>query len=151
MKLRTISIILAAAVSFACSRVPETKNSTNTIPAAAVTPDHKGVRDSKIQAEADRITPLFGSMPKVAVFVVDEPIQPKNIAVEPGVAYTTCSPGKVPTVYVKKAFLTKAPNQQITNILKHELTHAWFCAQGIQTGHDARFRAKLKEIGGFGN
>jgi hypothetical protein len=112
----------------------------------------KGRKESRLQAESDALVRLFGKMPKVEVFVTDEPIEKKaGSETERGVAYTTCSTEKVPTIFVKNSFYTKAPLQQRSNILKHELTHAWFCTQGIQTGHDSRFRAKFKQVGGFGN
>jgi hypothetical protein len=128
---------------------PETNGAVPT-PVPTV-PDFRGQRDAALQAEADRIAPLLGRMPRVGVFVVDEPIEKKGGETERGVAYTTCTPDKRPTVFLKKAFREKANDKQLVNILKHEMTHAWFCSQGVQTGHDARFRAKFREIGGFGN
>lgn len=146
-------LIIALTLVVACRETPRpvVKPATAPAPAVSRTPEQKGIKDPEIQKEADRIVPLFGTMRKVEVYIVDEPIESRDASVEPGVAYTVCSPDKVPIIYLKRAFSTKAPKKQMTNILKHELTHAWFCTQGIRTDHDARFRAKLNEVGGFGN
>jgi predicted SprT family Zn-dependent metalloprotease len=66
-------------------------------------------------------------------------------------AYTTCENQNVPTIFIKKVFYQKNNQIQITNILKHELTHAYFCRQGFQVGHDERWRKKFASIGGYGN
>lgn len=54
-------------------------------------------------------------------------------------------------MYMKKVFYDKGNQKQITNILKHELTHAWQCRRGGMRGHDADFRKKFEQAGGFGN
>lgn len=54
-------------------------------------------------------------------------------------------------IYMKKVFYEKNNQKQIVNILKHELTHAWQCRRGGMRGHDAEFRKKFTEAGGFGN
>lgn len=133
----------------ACSKTAQP--SSTPAPTATPVPEHKGARNPGLQSEVNKILPLFKTMTKVDAYVVDEPIEKTGSEVEKGVAYTTCSPSKIPVLYIKKSFYGRANQQQLTNILKHELTHAWFCTQGVQTGHDARFRAKFKEVGGFGN
>ena len=110
----------------------------------------KGERNAKLQAETDGLLLLFDKMPSVPVYLSNEPIQ-GGTNVEGGVAYNVCEDHKNPTIYVKKAFYAKANRKQLVNILKHELTHAYFCRQGIQAGHDERFRQKFTQVGGFGN
>lgn len=104
-----------------------------------------------LQTEADRLLKLFDDMPAVPVFVKDAPVLKKGTNVETSVAYTDCQNKTNPTIYVKRVFYAKANQKQLTNILKHEMTHAWFCRQGVAASHDARFRRKFKEVGGFGN
>lgn len=104
-----------------------------------------------LQNEADLLLPLFDRMPQVPVFVKDAPVLKRGTNVQTGVAYTDCQNKTNPTVYVKRVFYERANRKQLVNILKHELTHAYFCRQGIQAAHDARFRRKFKEVGGFGN
>jgi hypothetical protein len=111
---------------------------------------NKNEINTKLQSETDALLPLFNKMPQVPVYIKDEPIIKNGSETQRGVAYTTCVK-KEPTLYIKKAFYEKANNKQLTNILKHELVHSWFCRQGIKTGHDERFRKKFKSIGGFGN
>lgn len=115
------------------------------------TPQIKGTKDEKLQRQTDALVPLFGNFQSVPVFVVDEPIKHSSSGAEPGVAYADCDRKNVPTIYVKKEFYQKANPKMLTNILKHELTHAYFCRQGIQAGHDERWRKKFTEVGGFGN
>ena len=110
----------------------------------------KGERNAKLQSDADALLSLFDKMPSVSVYLKDEPIQ-GGANIEDGVAYNVCEDHKNPTIYVKKVFYAKANRKQLVNILKHELTHAYFCRQGIQAGHDERFRQKFTEVGGFGN
>lgn len=111
----------------------------------------KGETDPKLQFQTNSLLPLFNNMPLVPTFITDEPIIKSGSETQKGVAYTTCVNKDNPTIYLKKVFYQKANQKQLTNILKHELVHAWFCRQGIQTGHDERFRRKFKEVGGFGN
>lgn len=115
------------------------------------TPDKKNEKDAKLQAKSDSLLYLFDKMPSVPVYLVDEPIVRGGSNVEHGVAYTACENKNQPTIFVKKAFYEKRNEKQLVNILKHELVHAYFCRQGIQAGHDERFRKKFKEVGGFGN
>ncbi|MBK8811442.1 MAG: SprT-like domain-containing protein [Acidobacteria bacterium] len=154
-KFATLVMISASIVLLAgCAIKPvEVSNNPNANRATNVAKEEpqKGWRDSKLQKESDALLPLFGKFPVVNVRVVDEPLQKSGSETERGVAYTNCSTDKIPTIYVKNAFYLRAPRPQLVNILKHELTHAWFCTQGIQTGHDPRFQKKFKEIGGFGN
>lgn len=107
--------------------------------------------NAKLQAAADALLPLFDKMPPVTVYLKDEIINPKGSNIERGVAYTTCERQKQPAIYLKKTFYTKANRRQLINILKHELTHSYFCRKGSQQGHDAQFRQKFTEVGGFGN
>ncbi|HMS43324.1 MAG TPA: hypothetical protein PKE69_24050 [Pyrinomonadaceae bacterium] len=118
--------------------------------AKTTTPKPKGERDAKLQRETDALLPLFDRMRSVPIYLTNEPIQKGEEGKEGGVAYNVCERDN-PTIYMKKAFYNKGNQKQITNILKHELTHAYFCRQGIQAGHDERFRKKFTEVGGFGN
>lgn len=111
----------------------------------------KGEKDEKLQRETDSFLPLFGNMPSVPVYVVDAPVLKAGTNVEHGVAYADCENKNVPTIFVKKGFYQKANQKMLVNILKHELTHAYFCRQGIQAGHDERWRKKFTEVGGIGN
>ncbi len=153
------ALFLAAAVAvwyfFLSPTVEKTETNTNqptnrvaNIPS---TPEKKFERDAKLQREADALLPLFDKMPSVAVYLKDEPVLKGGTNVENGVAYNVCENKTNPMIFVKQAFYQKANSKQLVNILKHELTHAWFCRQGIQAGHDARFREKFKQVGGFGN
>lgn len=89
-------------------------------------------------------------MEPVPVYLSDETVAKAGDERARGVAYTVCRPGGRPEIFVKTAFLTRN-RKQTDNILKHELTHAWFCRRGIQAGHDDRFRRKFREVGGIGN
>jgi hypothetical protein len=105
----------------------------------------------KLQTQADSLLNLFGNMPSVPVFIKDEPILKTGTNTERGLGYTTCENKNVPVVYIKKVFYQKNNQKQIINILKHELTHAYFCRQGLQVDHDERWRKKFESVGGFGN
>lgn len=132
--------------------VTNTVVSNKVIPANAIPPpSEKLERDARLQNTADTFLLLFDKMPQVPVYVKNEPIIKTGSDTQRGVAYTICESKNSPTIYVKKAFYEKANDKQLKNILKHELTHAWFCRQGIKTGHDARFRKKFTQVGGFGN
>jgi hypothetical protein len=153
-------ILLLSGVSviwyFTASNTNETGIEANKTPeqvsnlAKTPTPKPKGERIAKLQRDADALLPLFDKMPSVPVYVVNEPIQKGETGADGGVAYNVCE-NKNPTIYMKRAFYDKGNRKQIVNILKHELTHAYFCRQGVQTGHDERFRKKFAEVGGFGN
>jgi SprT-like family len=108
-------------------------------------------KDKQLQTKADSLLSFFDNMPPVPVFTKDEPILKTGTNTERGIAYTICESRINPTIFVKKIFYQKANQKQLINMLKHELTHAWFCRQGIQIGHGEQFRKKFKEIGGFGN
>lgn len=108
-------------------------------------------RDDNLQSDADALLPLFDGMASVPVYLRDEPILKSGTNTERGVAYTQCEDHRFPSIFVKKAFYQKTNRKQLTNILKHELTHAWQCRQQVMWGHDAGFRQKFKEVGGFGN
>ena len=118
-------------------------------PPAAVAPGPE--TDARLQAAADALLPLFGSMPPVPVYVVDDPVVKGGTNTERGVAYTHCEGHERPSVYLKKDFAARANQKQLVNILKHELTHAWLCRRRLMNGHDERFKQKFKEVGGFGN
>jgi SprT-like family len=113
--------------------------------------NNKVEKDIILQKQSDSFLNLFDNMPSVPVFVKDEPILRNGSNTERGLAYTTCENKNVPTIFIKKVFYQKKNQKQITNILKHELTHAYFCRQGFQVGHDERWRKKFESIGGFGN
>lgn len=108
-------------------------------------------KNSALQKNADTFLKLFDNMPQVPVFIKDEPIIKNGTNTERGLAYTTCENKNVPTIFIKKVFYQKNNQKQINNVLKHELTHAYFCRQGYQVGHDERWRKKFESIGGFGN
>lgn len=112
--------------------------------------DNKTTKDLKLQSQSDSYLKLFDNMPSVPVFVRDEPILRTGSETQKGVAYADCL-NKQPTIYVKKIFYDKANPKMLTNILKHELTHAYFCRQGHQQGHDELWRKKFREVGGIGN
>jgi hypothetical protein len=108
--------------------------------------------NDNLQAEADALLHLFDNMPKVPVFIRDEPILKSGTNTERGAAFTHCTPQQFPTVFIKKVFYQKANQKQLINALKHELTHAWLCRQGLMSvGHNEIFRQKFSEVGGFGN
>ena len=123
----------------------------NSNPVSTPVLDSKTGKDAKLQAESDKLLNLFGKMPSVPVFVRDEAILKKGSETQKSVGYTTCENSNQPFIFIKKVFYERANEKQLTNILKHELVHAWFCRQGIQAGHDERFRQKFKEVGGVGN
>lgn len=109
-------------------------------------------KDNNLQAESDALLPLFDRMPAVPVYLKDEPILKSGTNTERGAAYTHCYSPERPTIFVKKVFYQKANRKQLVNLLKHEMTHAWLCRQGIMSaGHDDAFRQKFKQIGGVGN
>lgn len=109
------------------------------------------IHDEDLQAEADSFLPLFDKMPPVPVFLTDEPVIKSGTNRQKGLAYTTCDNYESPSIFVKKIFYQKNNRKQITNALKHELTHAWLCYQRAMSGHDNRFYEKFREVGGFGN
>lgn len=108
-------------------------------------------RHDKLQSEADALLPLFDKMPPVAVYLKDAPVIETGSNTERGVAYTNCENFEYPTIIIKQTFYQNANSKQLTNILKHEMTHAWLCRQRQMSGHDERFRKKFSEVGGFGN
>ncbi len=128
-------------------------NKTNNIPINKPTQisNTKVEKDLVLQKQSDSLLNLFDKMPSVPVFIKDEPILQNGTNTERGLGYTTCENKNVPTIFIKKVFYQKQNQKQITNILKHELTHAYFCRQGFQVGHDERWRKKFESIGGFGN
>lgn len=157
-----LSVVLVCGFSFGCKRYSESVQSANessvnserqiaATPSPTQTPNKQFEADAKLQSESDKLAPLFDKMPPVPVFLKDEPIIKNGTNTERGVAYTVCENKDQPTVFVKKIFYQKANQKQLTNILKHELTHAWACRQRIAAGHDARFKQKFKQVGGFGN
>jgi hypothetical protein len=118
----------------------------------AANPADNFEHDENLQAETDALLPLFDQMPKVPVYLTEEPILKSGTNTETGAAYTHCYPREFPIVFVKKVFYQKANRIQLVNALKHELTHAWLCRQGLMSaGHNELFRRKFTEVGGFGN
>lgn len=111
----------------------------------------KGGRNSKLQSQADSLLFHFDRMPPVPVYLTDEAILKGGTNVENGIAYTDCGKNKTPEIFMKKVFYDKGNQKQLVNILKHELTHAWQCRRGGMRGHDAEFRKKFEQVGGFGN
>jgi beta-lactamase regulating signal transducer with metallopeptidase domain len=114
--------------------------------------DKKTEQSEKLQNETNALLSLFDKkMQIVSVFIKDEPILKSGTEAQQRVAYTICENKTNPTIFVKKVFYQDVNKKQLINILKHELTHAYFCRQGIQAGHDERFRKKFESVGGFGN
>ena len=146
-------ILLYSAPTPQISEVDVVANETsNQVSNNKIVSENKFESDKKLQAETDSLLTLFDkNMRTVPVFVRDEPILKTGTESQQRVAYTICENKTNPTIFVKKVFYREANNIQLTNILKHELTHAYFCRQGIQAGHDARFRQKFTAVGGFGN
>jgi len=107
--------------------------------------------DERLQQQTDSLLPFFEMMPPVPVFLKNEPVIKTGTNTERGVAYTVCEKNEYPVIYVKKIFYRNANQKQLVNILKHELTHAYFCRRGQIRGHDREFRRKFEEAGGFGN
>lgn len=142
----------------ACTKSTTSPNSTNNsqntatpTPTVTATPKPNFETDAKLQNQANLLLKLFGNMPQVPVYIKDEPIIKTGSETQKGVGYTVCELNNNPTIYLKKVFYQKANQKQLTNILKHELVHAYFCRQGVKVGHDERWRKKFKEVGGFGN
>jgi hypothetical protein len=142
----------------ACSSSPppvneltENKATPTPTPTKTPTPKPKFETDAKLQKQSDALLKLFDNMPQVPVYLKDEPILKTGSETQKGVGYTVCEMNKTPVIYLKKVFYQKANQKQLTNILKHELVHAWFCRKGVRVGHDEQFRKKFKEVGGFGN
>lgn len=142
-------------LSYGCGQTAPNRAAVNEPQNQAVVkkiePVEKVERDAKLQAEADALLPLFDDMPPVPFYPSGEPVLKAGTNAEKAVAYTRCENHKFPSVFVKKIFYQKANRKQLVNILKHELTHAWLCRQEIPWGHDARFRRKFQQVGGFGN
>ena len=91
-------------------------------------------------------------MPSVPVYLTNAAVSKTGGKVEKGVAYTTCENAAKPEIWFKKDFALKTNQKQLTNIIKHELTHAWLCRQNeMATGHGELFQKKFKSVGGFGN
>lgn len=158
MSLRLYIILIGLIPLFACKSPTNTNLNTQNIsnaissPTKSPNPLPKNLEvDEKLQKQSDEFLPLFGNMPQVPVFIKDEPILRSGSETQKGVGYTLCESNNHPVIYLKKVFYQKANQKQLTNILKHELTHAYFCRQGIQAGHDERWRKKFREVGGFGN
>jgi hypothetical protein len=126
------------------------KNATASINNGSLAARKKAETDERLQAKSDSLLPLFDHMISVPVYLVDEPIIDKGNNTERSVAYTICENKDQPTIFVKKVFYAKWNETVLSNILKHELTHAWFCRQEIRAEHDQRFRKKFASVGGFG-
>ena len=106
----------------------------------------------KLQNETDSYLKLFDNMPPVPVYLSNAPVNSSGGKVEKGVAYTTCESAARPEIWFKKDFALKTNQRQLTNIIKHELTHAWLCRQNeMASGHGELFQKKFKSVGGFGN
>ena len=119
---------------------------------AADTTFNRAESDANLQTQADELLLLFDSMPSVPVYLKDEPILTSGTNTERSLAYTTCDNSQFPSIIFKRDFYQKANRKKITNILKHELTHAWLCRQNLMSvGHGAAFHEKFKSIGGWGD
>ena len=145
-------ILLYSAPTPQISEVVVANKTSNQVSNNKIVSENKFESDKKLQAETDSLLTLFDKrMRTVPVFVRDEPILKTGTESQQRVAYTICENKTNPTIFVKKVFYQCVNKTQLNNILKHELTHAYFCRQGIQAGHDARFRQKFTSVGGFGN
>lgn len=152
----TVAILVGGFAFYLFMKMPDAQIDEQTPPIPQpkiiqIPPKETFERDGKLQSQTDALLSLFGKMPRVPIYLKDEVINKKGSETERGVAYTACENKNQPTIFVKKIFYQKANQKQLTNILKHELTHAYFCLQGTQTGHDERFRKKFEQVGGFGN
>lgn len=108
--------------------------------------------DDNLQATTDALLPLFDNMPRVPVYLKDELLLKTGTNTERGAAYTHCYRNESPAIFMKKVFYQKANRLQLSNALKHELTHAWLCRQQLMSvGHGAAFREKFIQVGGVGN
>jgi hypothetical protein len=108
--------------------------------------------NDNLQSATDALLPLFDNMPRVPVYLKDEPMLKTGTNVERGAAYTHCFRNESPAIFMKKVFYQKANRLQLVNALKHELTHAWLCRQQLMSvGHGAAFREKFTQVGGVGN
>lgn len=146
-KFRIIKLFFAALLAVFCV-LPA---SDEPFAAKSAESDNKISFDPKLQAEADALLALFDKMPPVSVYLTGETIRKSGTNTERSVAYTHCESHTNPAIYLKRDFYEKTNKKQITNILKHELTHAWLCRQKLMSGHDENFRRKFAEVGGFGN
>jgi hypothetical protein len=162
-KLNRLTVVLLPLLLFGCGQSSQNQSAVNDSqnqPAAnnlqnpAVkekAPKEEFERDTKLQAETDALLPLFDNMASVPVYLKDEPVIKSGTNTEKGTAYTHCYGHDEPAIFVKKIYYRKTNRKQLVNALKHELTHAWLCRQGVMWGHDERFRRKFKQVGGFGN
>jgi SprT-like family len=150
-----IAGVLIVCIFSSCARVPESPavavNDVRQQPRPSPDPDQDLEHDAKLQADADSLLPLFDKMQPVPVYLKDELVQRAGTNTERGAAYTQCYEDVRPVIYFKKIYYRKASRKQLINALKHELTHAFLCRQHLMNGHDARFRQKFKQVGGFGN
>jgi hypothetical protein len=140
-------LVVGVVVYLDRSREPVAVDAVPAVPAVTNPPD----TDAALQAEADDLLSFFDSMPSVPVYLSDEPIKKDGTNTERGVAYTNCDDMHVPSIVFKRDFRDRVNDKQRTNILKHELTHAWLCRKRLMNGHDELFRRKFESIGGFGN
>lgn len=129
------------------SNIP--KKSSNTPVNSLVKANVK--KDATLQKQADGLLRLFDKIPSVPVYLTDQPLLKEGTNTETGLAYTHCVNQGKPEIFVKRVFYEKKNQKQITNVLKHELTHAWQCHRGIMSGHDEEFWKKFRSIGGLGN
>lgn len=158
MCFKLFKLLILSVMMISCSSSPISSNSENLSRNPANTPSQnktpqsqKNVKtDNKLQQQTDALLHFF-DMQAVPVFINDEPVLKKGSETQKGVAYTKCE-SKNPSIIMKRIFYEKANEKQLTNILKHELTHAWLCRKGMMaTGHGKEFRDKFKQSGGIGN
>lgn len=153
----SVLLIIFVVMFSSCRSSPQanieiiSENKATPIPPSTATPKIDYETNPKLQIQANSYLKLFDNMPQVPVYIKDEPIIKTGSETQKGVGYTLCESNNQPVIYLKKVFYQKANEKQLTNILKHELTHAYFCRQGIQAAHDERWRKKFREVGGFGN
>lgn len=145
---RTVLITIAAVLVLAGIAAIFYFLTSGTPPAASV-PAPIELFDASLQTRADKLATLFGELASVPVYLTESADGETDDLVR-GVAYTRCVV-REPTIVIKEEFYRRANETQLINILKHELTHAFFCRDGVKAGHDARFREKFASVGGVGN
>lgn len=163
LKIRLLICFFALAVGilfiwiyFAPKQIEKTAETPVQTPVReTVIPDSRfdrAAHNDKLQAEADALLPLFDNMPSVPIYIKDEPMLKAGTNTDTGAAYAFCDAPALPAIIMKKIFYEKANRKQLINALKHELTHTWLCRKQVKSaGHDARFRQKFKQVGGWGN
>lgn len=115
----------------------------------------KSDADKWLQDLADSLLYLFPGMPRVKAQLVFEPVQLGKSVKYPGpcVAYCKCESHldgitfKHSVICVKRDYYARGDVECLTHTMKHELIHAWLFWKDLNTGHNADFNKKAREIG----